>query len=171
MKVSVSRKLVLMLGGGGLLVVSAIGCSNSDDSNESGFGDASVPLDASSADATGAEASLPIDASPGGGEACTSNTDCPSTEFVCVYPIADHCTATGVCKAIPQPACQSAIVGCSCDGGVAYIPCYFTGPDGDGVGGYATAPVIGSGLSGCQVDAGADAGDAGDAGDGGDSGS
>jgi hypothetical protein len=152
MNLQTFRKLALIGAGSGSLLFAAVACSNSDDDG-SGLGDASAPADSGAGDASASP-----DATPQGGGSCSSTSDCPSDQFLCVYPIAQHCSATGVCMAIPEPACQSAAVGCACDGGAAVIPCYFEGPNADGVGGYATAPVTGFATDGCG------AGDAGDSG-------
>jgi hypothetical protein len=48
------------------------------------------------------------------GRFCTAPRDCPST-FVCAYPIADACGASGRCLPYDANTCGNAPVACGCD--------------------------------------------------------
>jgi len=87
------------------------------------------------------------------GRACVSARDCPAT-FVCAYPIADACGATGRCLPYtPVAGCDSDLA-CACDGTTVSL----CAPSG-----YAAQPVAaigscdGGGADASSSDASADA--------------
>lgn len=92
----------------------------------------------------------------GGGTPCTKTADCSAmsaggTPYVCAYPLATGCNATGTCVQA-GPLCNMATpIACACDGtSVAYGECsgYPTG--------YAGKPTIHTGA--CEAGSAADAG-------------
>jgi hypothetical protein len=78
-----------------------------------------------------------------GGQPCIKDQDCPSNAWLCGYPIADGCAATGRCVARPPgPTCGTIVELCGCNGQpVGSGACRF--PDG-----YASGPTTG-GSSSC----------------------
>ncbi len=85
------------------------------------------------------------------GQACTAPRDCPAT-FVCAYPIADTCGASGRCLPFDVNTCGDAGVACGCDS-TAVVLC---APPG-----YAPKPIAStSACEGGVADASDDASDA-----------
>ncbi len=79
------------------------------------------------------------------GQACTAARDCPAA-FVCAYPIADACGASGRCMPYDTNACGDAGLACGCDNTTVQM----CAPDG-----YAPKPIASTGA--CASDAGSDA--------------
>jgi hypothetical protein len=88
------------------------------------------------------------------GRFCVAPRDCPAA-FLCAYPVADLCGATGRCLPYTQPDVCDAAVACGCDN----APVPMCAPQG-----YTPHPVrsLGSCDGGVVVEAGPDASDAGD---------
>ena len=94
----------------------ALACSTSTSSPPGGAGGGG--WDAAAADGGPAGALdagiLPIGTvDAAGGEACEASTDCPSG-LVCMYPLSEGCSATGVCTVLAASKCGGPY--CACRG-------------------------------------------------------
>lgn len=88
------------------------GCDGSAVSVPCGFSGGSAPV-------SGRYASSCLHGGAQAGDACTTSADCAES-FGCFFPIADQCSATGVCLAgspnDPQYSCEVEPQYCECDG-------------------------------------------------------
>jgi hypothetical protein len=84
-----------------------------------------------------------VDAGAPDGGACITTSDCAGG-LLCGYPIAQGCSAQGVCVPEDIRCTNDGPVVCGCDGSPVGLACIW-GPD------YAAAPVV-SATPGCQPD-------------------
>jgi hypothetical protein len=118
---------------------------SSDDAADTGSSDAVA--DTGSRD--GAPDSGSGDA--GGGTACATNADCPA-DYLCGFPEALKCSATGTCFPQPGVTCNAIELGCACDGAEINLGCNGL-PDG-----YVSKPFLHQGA--CSDASGGDSGTA-----------
>ena len=152
-RVVVLRRLGIGVAASGLLgVLSFVACSSSPSSPVSPPADGSAPAGneggvedsgASPADGTVVLPIGTVDAA--GGEPCEASTDCPPG-LVCMYPLAQGCSATGACTVLAAAQCAGPY--CSCRGDTTAVcgdfgrlpmevplrgpPCGATNDDGGG---------------------------------------
>jgi len=113
---------IAMTPGGGEDAGSSSG--SSDAAADTGSADATA--DTGSSDAVADTGSLDGGADTGssdaGGAKCSTNADCPPN-YLCGFPQALACSATGTCFPPPGVTCNAIELGCACDGSEIDLGC------------------------------------------------